>query len=170
MPLAIPPDLKKISGYIRRAEELDKDMGNPESTLVAYYLRQYAVSEGIPISQNAASSPDTKTCLLSILETLEEQKAKMNTFTPEEAAFLCRQFAAKIFDKADEEGTYLSFFVEDGSSRDDKRYQEAAVSLTQKTHDTRDRSLRSGGPGHQGDRQDLLCGRHLFADSGSIQQ
>jgi hypothetical protein len=168
MPLAIPPDLKKISGYIRRAEELDKDMGNPESTLVAYYLRQYAVSEGIPISQNAASSPDTKTCLLSILETLEEQKTKMNAFTPEEAAFLCRQFAAKIFDKADEEGTYLICLWKTDPTV--TIYQEAAVSLTQKTHDTRDRSLRSGGPGHQGDRQDLLCGRHLFADSGSIQQ
>jgi vacuolar protein sorting-associated protein VTA1 len=101
-PLVIPPELKKITQYIRRAEELDKDDGNPESTLVAYYLRQYAVSVGIPLSQ---THPGAKACLGSILGNLEVQKEKMNAFSAEEAAFVCRAFAKKIFDKADGEGT-----------------------------------------------------------------
>lgn len=100
MPLAIPPELKKISPYIRRAEELDKDRGSPESRLVAYYCRQYAVHLGIPL---AGSSAGAKTCLGHLLENLEAEKPAMDNFTRDEAAFLCRKFANKVFDKADEE-------------------------------------------------------------------
>jgi len=98
--LQIPPELKKITPFIRRAEELDKDKSSPESRLVAYYLRQYAVLQGIPLS---STSSDAKTCLGTLLEHLEAEKPAMDNFTKEEAAFLCRQFANKIFDKADAE-------------------------------------------------------------------
>jgi vacuolar protein sorting-associated protein VTA1 len=98
--LSIPPDLKKITPYVRRAEELDKDQSSPESRLVAYYSRQYAVKLGIPL---ASSSPEAKTCLGQLLEDLETEKAAMDNFTWEEAAFLCRKFSNKVFDKADGE-------------------------------------------------------------------
>lgn len=98
MPLAIPAELKKISPYVRRAEELDKDKA-PESRLVAYYCRQYAVHTGIPLS----SSPASKVCLGHILENLEAEKPSMDNFTRDEAAFLCRQFANRVFDKANAE-------------------------------------------------------------------
>lgn len=98
MPLAIPPELKKINPFVRRAEELDRDKANPESRLVAYYCRQYAVHTGIPL---ASSSPAAKTCLGHLLEDLEKEKQAMDNFTRDEAAFLCRKFAMKIFDKAD---------------------------------------------------------------------
>ena len=100
MPLAIPPELKKIVPFVRRAEELDNDTSSPESRLVAYYCRQYAVHTGIPLS---AESSAAKTCLGQLLEGLEAEKSKMDNFTKEEAGFLCRQFAGKIFDKADAE-------------------------------------------------------------------
>lgn len=98
MPLAIPPELKKITPFVRRAEELDKDKTSPESRLVAYYCRQYAVHVGIPLS---SSSPGAKTCLGHLLETLEKEKPAMDNFTRDEAAFLCRKFAVSVFDKAD---------------------------------------------------------------------
>jgi vacuolar protein sorting-associated protein VTA1 len=98
--LSIPPDLKKITPYVRRAEELDKDQSSPESRLVAYYSRQYAVKLGIPL---ASSSPEAKTCLGQLLEDLETEKAAMDNFTWDEAAFLCRKFSNKVFDKADGE-------------------------------------------------------------------
>jgi vacuolar protein sorting-associated protein VTA1 len=98
MPLAIPAELKKISPYVRRAEELDKDKA-PESRLVAYYCRQYAVHTGIPLS----TSPASKVCLGHILENLEAEKPAMDNFTRDEAAFLCRQFANRVFDKANAE-------------------------------------------------------------------
>jgi vacuolar protein sorting-associated protein VTA1 len=100
MPLAIPPELKKITPFIKRAEELDKDQTSPESRLVAYYLRQYAVHQGIPL---AGSSPGAKTCLGHLLGDLEKEKPVMDNFTREEAAFLCRKFATSVFDKADNE-------------------------------------------------------------------
>jgi vacuolar protein sorting-associated protein VTA1 len=99
MPLTIPAELKKITPYVRRAEELDRDKGNPESRLVAYYCRQYAVHIGIPLTHSAES----KKCLGTILGDLEAEKVSMSNFTRDESKFLCRQFADKIFDKADGE-------------------------------------------------------------------
>lgn len=97
MPLTIPPELKKLTPYVRRAEELDKDKANAESRLVAYYSRQYAVHVGIDLATSAAG----KTCLGELLSALEKEKAAMDCFTRDEAKFLCRKFADKIFDKAD---------------------------------------------------------------------
>lgn len=99
MPLTIPPELKKITPYVRRAEELDRDKGNPESRLVAYYCRQYAVHSGISLAQ----SPEGKGCLGELLGNLEGEKEVMDTFSREESKFLCQKFAEKIFDKADQE-------------------------------------------------------------------
>ena len=97
MPLQVSPELKLITPYVRRAEELDRDKANPESRLVAYYCRQYAVHLGIP----SATSPAGKNCLGLLLGNLEEEKAAMDSFTRDEAKFLCQKFAHKIFDRAD---------------------------------------------------------------------
>jgi vacuolar protein sorting-associated protein VTA1 len=99
MPLAIPPELKRITPYVRRAEELDRDKANPESRLVAYYCRQYAVHNGIGL----ATTAEGKTALGGLLSNLEGEKEAMGAFTRDEAKFLCRKFADKIFDKADGE-------------------------------------------------------------------
>eukprot|EP00542_Grammatophora_oceanica_P019192 CAMPEP_0194028640 /NCGR_PEP_ID=MMETSP0009_2-20130614/2559_1 /TAXON_ID=210454 /ORGANISM="Grammatophora oceanica, Strain CCMP 410" /LENGTH=337 /DNA_ID=CAMNT_0038668085 /DNA_START=113 /DNA_END=1129 /DNA_ORIENTATION=+ len=99
MPLSVPPELKKVTPFIRRAEELDKDKSNAESRLVAYYCRQYAVSVGIP----GATSPEGKKALGTILNDLEKEKTVMAQFNRDESQYLCRQFADKIFEKADAE-------------------------------------------------------------------
>jgi vacuolar protein sorting-associated protein VTA1 len=121
MPLFIPPELKKISPYIRRAEELDRDP-NPESRLVAYYLRQYAVLQGIPL---AADSPAAKTCLGDVLGELEKEKPAMDNFTVAEAAYVCRSFAYKVFDRADIEDR------EGRASKDTAKAFYAAASFLQ---------------------------------------
>lgn len=100
MPLSIPNELKKIAPFIKRAEELDKDTTSPESRLVAYYCRQYAVHLGIPL---VGSAPAAKTCLGELLSDLEKEKPAMDNFTRDEAAFLCRKFAEGVFNKADAE-------------------------------------------------------------------
>jgi len=100
MALSIPAELKKISAYVRRAEELDKDTGTPESRLVAYYCRQYAVHTGIPLASTSAAA---KECLGVLLGALETEKLAMDNFTREEAKFLCKSFADRVFSKADEE-------------------------------------------------------------------
>lgn len=97
MPLQVPPELKPITPYVRRAEELDRDKSNPESRLVAFYCRQYSVHLGIPLATTAAG----KNCLGTLLGDLESEKAAMDSFTRDEAKFLCQKFADKIFDMAD---------------------------------------------------------------------
>lgn len=97
MPLNIPPELKKITQFIRRAEELDRDKSSPESRVVAYYCRQHAVSQGIPLATSALG----KKCLGEILNTLETEKKAMSVFTKGESKLICRKFADKIFDNAD---------------------------------------------------------------------
>lgn len=98
-PLTIPPELKRITQYIRRAEELDNDKTKPESRLVAYYCRQYAVQSGISLTKSDAS----RNCLGDILAELEEEKEPMNAFSKDEANIVCRNFAVDVFDKADAE-------------------------------------------------------------------
>jgi len=110
----IPPELKKITQYIRRAEELGRD-SNPESRLVAYYCRQYSVQIGIPLATGA----DGRAALGTILDALDADKAAMANFSKEEAYAICRSFAMKVFEKADAEdhaggvgkGTAKTFYV-----------------------------------------------------------
>jgi vacuolar protein sorting-associated protein VTA1 len=114
MPLKIPPDLKKITQYIRRAEELDRDT-TPQTRLVAYYCRQHAVQTGIPL----ATSVPARECLGAILDDLANEKKAMSNFSKEEGYIVCRKFAMKIFDKADNvdrmgqsnKGTAKSFYA-----------------------------------------------------------
>jgi len=98
-PLNIPPELKKITQFVRRAEELDQDTTRPESRLVAYYCRQQAVSVGIPFS----NTPAAKKCLAALLGELEAEKPAMSNFSREEAEYLVRKFANMVFDRADQE-------------------------------------------------------------------
>ena len=100
MALKIPAELKKITQYIRRAEELSKSpQQTPETLIVAYHCRQFAVKSGIPL----ATTADGKKCLGDILTILEENRSKMGNFSNDEKYKICRDWALKIFDKADGE-------------------------------------------------------------------
>lgn len=97
MPVSIPPELKKISAFVRRAEELDSDKSRPESRVVAFYCRQYAVQTGITLAGSNAAAKD---CLGVILNQLEGEKQAMGVFSKAESKLICRRFADSIFDKA----------------------------------------------------------------------
>uniref|UniRef100_A0A7S2R0K1 Vta1/callose synthase N-terminal domain-containing protein n=1 Tax=Eucampia antarctica TaxID=49252 RepID=A0A7S2R0K1_9STRA len=96
MPLKVPPELKKITQFVRRAEELDSE-SSPESRVVSYYSRQYAVQMGLPL---AGSTPKAKECLAGLLSELEKDKAAMGVFSREESRMICRAFADKVFERA----------------------------------------------------------------------
>eukprot|EP00978_Attheya_sp_CCMP212_P001790 scaffold3695_cov54-Attheya_sp.AAC.1 len=100
MPLTIPVELKKITQFVRRAEELDRDAkNNPESRVMAYYCRQHAVQTGIPLAQSSASAA-AKQCLGELLGELEREKAAMSVFSPAESQLICERFAEQVFSKA----------------------------------------------------------------------
>ena len=96
-PLQIPPELKKVTQFIRRAEELDRDTKRPESRVVAYYCRQFAVQLGISLSKSAQATE----CLSEILTALEDEKEALSVFSMDESRLICRNFAMEVFDKAD---------------------------------------------------------------------
>ena len=99
MPLSVPPELKKIKVFIQRAEELDRAK-SAESRVVAFYCRQWAVQQGIPLS---TSSDVAKGCLGELLGQLEGEKQAMSVFSRVESRQICRNFAEQIFEKANAE-------------------------------------------------------------------
>ncbi|KAL3784231.1 hypothetical protein ACHAW5_001034 [Stephanodiscus triporus] len=114
--VVVPPSLKKIKVFLARAEELDRDRNNPESRVVAYNSRQYAVLTGIPL---AGQDGDAKSCLGELLNQLEKEKDAMSVFSKDEHWKICRKVADRVFDKANAEdragvatkGTAKSFYA-----------------------------------------------------------
>lgn len=119
----LPPSLKKINVFLKRAEELDRDKSNPESRVVAYNCRQYAVQMGIPLvsssTNNAEDNAAAKASLGELLTTLEKEKQAMSVFSKNEHWKICRKVADRVFEKADAEdragvankGTARSFYA-----------------------------------------------------------
>lgn len=117
---SLPPSLKKINVFLKRAEELDRDKSNPESRVVAYNCRQYAVLQGIPLAKNATdNNGSANKALGQLLDTLETEKQAMSVFSKNEHWKICRKVADRVFDKADSEdragvankGTARSFYA-----------------------------------------------------------
>ena len=121
----LPPSLKKINVFLKRAEELDRDKSNAESRVMAYNCRQYAVQIGIPLVSSSSSSADNdngaaaKASLGNLLTTLENEKRAMSVFSKSEHWKICRKVADRVFEKADAEdragvankGTARSFYA-----------------------------------------------------------
>ncbi|RMX69355.1 hypothetical protein DD238_001336 [Peronospora effusa] len=101
-PVKVPPTFKTLLPFIRRAEELDRDTSRPESKLIAYFCRQYAMELGIKLRENDTSNEATD-YLLSLMDRLEGEKEKLPEFTQEEGKEICEDFAMEIFSKADDE-------------------------------------------------------------------
>eukprot|EP00644_Phytophthora_capsici_P000222 jgi/Phyca11/503652/fgenesh2_kg.PHYCAscaffold_4_\ len=101
-PVKVPPTFKTLLPFIRRAEELDRDTSRPESKLIAYFCRQYAMELGIKLRENDSSNEATD-YLLSLMDRLEDEKNKLPDFSQEEGKEICEDFAMEIFSKADDE-------------------------------------------------------------------
>jgi vacuolar protein sorting-associated protein VTA1 len=93
----IPEQLKPISQYIRKAEELDKDSTNPDSRVVAYCCRFYAVDKAIKMKLKI---PEVSVFLQETMGNLEKNKV---TLTTDERKLVCERFAFKVFSIADDE-------------------------------------------------------------------
>uniref|UniRef100_K3WPP5 Vta1/callose synthase N-terminal domain-containing protein n=1 Tax=Globisporangium ultimum (strain ATCC 200006 / CBS 805.95 / DAOM BR144) TaxID=431595 RepID=K3WPP5_GLOUD len=98
----MPPSFKAVLPFIRRAEELDRDSTRPESKLIAYFCRQYAMELGIKVRENDTSNEATE-YLLALMDRLENDKNKLPAFTHDEGKEICEDFALEIFAKADDE-------------------------------------------------------------------
>ena len=95
--MEIPESLKVITQYIRRSEELAKDSANPDSKVVAYYCKKYALERAIKLK-----APDANSFVMNLLTALEKEKAGLGV-TLEQGRGVCEQFAFTVFNRADEE-------------------------------------------------------------------
>ena len=96
----VPPSLNEIKVFLARGEELDRERFNPESRVVAYNARQYAVLIGTALT---GQDGDAKTCLRQLLNQLEKEKEAISGFAKDEHWKICRKVADRVFGKADEE-------------------------------------------------------------------
>ena len=46
----IPASLKGLTAYIKRAEELDRETSNPDSKIIAYFCRTFAMERGMKLN------------------------------------------------------------------------------------------------------------------------
>ena len=92
----IPDSLKSISAYFKKADELEKDSSNnPDSKIVAYSCRFYAIEKATSNMPNVLKDPDSKTYLLSQMSLLEKEKTSI-TLSKQDRKLVCEAFAFKV--------------------------------------------------------------------------
>ncbi|CAB1115375.1 unnamed protein product [Ectocarpus sp. CCAP 1310/34] len=100
MAMSIPPGLKPVTQYVRRAERLDK-APEPEAPVVAYHCRMYATEQAMKLQDNSEAG---KAFIMSMIGRLEEDKKKgMAQFSREEGQKMTMEWAMREFNAADEE-------------------------------------------------------------------
>ena len=96
----IPASLKGLTAFVKRAEELDREVTNPDSKVVAYFCRTFAVERGIKLK---AEGPEVNQFLFALMTMLENEKSCVQGISQEDRRLICERFAYAIFSKADEE-------------------------------------------------------------------
>lgn len=96
----IPPQLKGLTAFIKRAEELDKETANPDAKIVAYFCRTFAVERGIKLK---AEGPEVNPFLMAVMNILDRDKACVTGVSQEDRKLICERFAYNVFSKADDE-------------------------------------------------------------------
>lgn len=97
--MEIPPTFKVLTTYIRRAEELDRDTLNPNSAIIAYFCRLYAIDKGMKMGL-----PQTEMGFLLQIMDIAEAAAKANpSIKAADGKGICQDFALHVFSIADSE-------------------------------------------------------------------
>ena len=95
----LPPQLKPLTPFVKRALELDRASGDRER-MMSYFCRSYAMELGIKLNDNSAP---VKAVLLGLMEQLEKDKANLPSYSgKEEAKQFVEGFAFEVFKKADD--------------------------------------------------------------------
>ena len=100
---AVPADFKACRAFLQRAEELDRDTTNPNSKVVAFYCRQYAMELGIALRDRASDAEGATKFLLGLMDELEGEKQSLGDVSREEGEQIVFQFANEVFARADSE-------------------------------------------------------------------
>ena len=96
----LPPALKPITPYIKRADELNKRSGGggDKEAMMAYFCRSYAMQLGIPLNDGTPAVADA---LGALMTRLEQDKRAFPKYDRAEAREFCEKFALAAFREAD---------------------------------------------------------------------
>lgn len=97
--------LKKITPFIKRADEMDHDT-NPEAPFAAHYFRLTAINTGLSLAKDpnyGPAPPDLNVTLVGLMDKLEKSKKALPEHTPEEACRTIFGLANKLFYKAEQQ-------------------------------------------------------------------
>lgn len=92
--MEVPDSLKSITQYIKRAEELEKDVSNPDSKVMAYFCYKFAAEKAM-LQKSAAIMP----FLLTLMDKLEKQNKDLN-ISNDKGSIICESFALSVFERA----------------------------------------------------------------------
>ena len=93
----IPIAVKSVGQYIKRAEELERDVNNPDRDIIAFWCRQYALDKSI----SAYAEADVAAFIDELMNIQERNKPKVGDKTTGRGA--CENQAHMIFGRADTE-------------------------------------------------------------------
>ena len=97
--MEIPPQFKPLTTYIRRAEELDKDISDNNSLVVAYHCRLYSIEKGMKLGL-----PQSEMGFLLNIMNDAENTAKLNpSLKSANGKSICQDYALQVFAAADDE-------------------------------------------------------------------
>ena len=103
--LQIPAILKKYSPHVRRAEQLEADINEPDGKTIAYFCRFYVLIEamGVRKSTSGQISEDIDGFCRQLMALTEAAKSNVSTTSPDEGKRICENFAHSVFAIADEQ-------------------------------------------------------------------
>lgn len=115
MATPLPPALKSIKPFMKRAQEIEGSQ-KKEALVVAYYCKSYALQKALELGVN--SEPGVAEYLGSVMDGLEAAKVELGV-TKAEGKEIVRNFSLGVFKKADDEyraglankGTARSFYA-----------------------------------------------------------
>ena len=103
----MPPELKPLKRFFKRAEELDRAAakGHQKSASIAYFCRSYALQLGLKIHRDLGelAPPTIMAFLLATMDGVEAAKASLPKYDGDAAKAFCQQFALSVFKRADDE-------------------------------------------------------------------
>lgn len=144
--MQVPPTVKAVGQYVKRAEEAENDGSNPDGVVIAFWCRQWAIEKSIPYFSETEVA-DFVSRLMDIQEAAKEKAGDKD-----KGREICESNANTAFDKADEEdksgsitkttaklfyyaATYLDILEQFDELKENKEIEQKRVYAKWKAHD-----------------------------------
>ncbi len=144
--MQVPPTVKAVGQYVKRAEEAENDASNPDGVVIAFWCRQWAIEKSIPYFSETEVA-DFVSRLMDIQEVAKEKAGDKD-----KGREICESNANAAFDKADKEdksgsitkttaklfyyaATYLDILEQFDELKENKEIEQKRVYAKWKAHD-----------------------------------